>query len=127
MSWRIPVVTDETEGRHAFSESVSTVPWPHPPVRWLASIGCLALAGCVFMPRTTIGYDPVCGVAEKHMSLQMHQVGAFVRCRDQGCVELLAAAGVISAASLVVSGSIVVLGEAVYWLEAKGQCLSKLR
>lgn len=93
----------------------------------LACLGGLPLAACVYMPRTTVGYDPVCGVAQRHMSLEVHQLGAFVSCRNDGCVELLAAAGVVSAASLVVSGSIVVVGEAVYWLEAKGQCLGGLR
>lgn len=93
----------------------------------LACAGCLGLAGCVFLPQTTIGYDPACAVSERHMSLQVYQVGAFGSCRNEGCVELLAAAGVVSAASLVISGSIVVIGEMVYWLEAKSQCLGKLR
>ena len=90
-------------------------------------LGCLGLAGCIFLPQTTIGYDPACGVTERHMTLQLYQVGAFVGCQNERCVELLAAAGVISAASFVVSGSIVVVGEAVYWLEAKSRCLNKLR
>ena len=38
--------------------------------------------------------------------------------------ELLVLAGAVSAASLVVSGSVVVVGELVYWLEAKGRCLT---
>lgn len=85
----------------------------------------LAGAGCVFLPQTTTGRDPKCGVAERHMSLQVYQVEAFVGCRNDGCVELLVAAGVVSAASLVVSGSIVVIGKVVYWLEAQGQCLNR--
>lgn len=89
----------------------------------LAGVASLGLAGCVFLPETTVRYDPACGVVEKHMRLQLYQVDAFVGCRDQGCVELLAAAGVVSAASLVVSGSVVVIGEMVYWLEAKGRCI----
>ena len=90
-------------------------------------LGYLVLAGCVFLPQTTTGYDPACGVTERHMTLQYYQVEAFVGCQNEGCVELLAAAGLISAASFVVSGSIVVVGEAVYWLEAKSRCLNKLR
>lgn len=93
----------------------------------LVCVGSLGLAACVFMPETTVRYDPACGVTEKHMRLQLYQMDAFVHCRDQGCVELLAAAGVVSAVSLVVSGSVVVAGEVVYWLEAKGQCVGKLR
>lgn len=90
-------------------------------------LGCLSLAGCVFLPQTTVGYDPACQVSERHMSLQLYQIGAFGSCHNEGCVELLAAAGVVSAASLVISGSIVVIGEMVYWLEAKSQCVRKLR
>ena len=90
-------------------------------------LGYLVLAGCVFLPQTTTGYDPACGVTERHMTLQLYQVVAFVGCQNEGCVELLAAAGVITAASFVVSGSIVVVGDAAYWLEAKSRCLNKLR
>lgn len=104
-----------------------TVNRPNRLFRLLALLGCLGLAGCIFLPRTTQGYDPACGAIERHMSLDVYQVEAFLGCRNEGCVELLAAAGVISAASLVVSGSIVVIGEAVYWLEAKSQCLNKRR
>jgi hypothetical protein len=59
------------------------------------------------------------------MTLQTNQVEAFVGCRNEGCVELLVLAGVVSAATFVVSGSIAVVGDVVYWLEAKSQCLQK--
>lgn len=85
----------------------------------------LGLAGCVFLPQTTIGYDPACGVVQRHMTLQPYQVGVFVGCQNEGCIELLVAAGVISAASFVVSGSIAVVGDVVYWLEAKHRCFGK--
>ena len=84
-----------------------------------------ALAACVFLPETTTSYDHGCGVVQKHMTLKSYQVGAFVSCRNEGCVELLVVAGAVSATTFVVSGSVAVVGDAVYWLEAKSQCLGK--
>jgi len=94
------------------------------PLRALAVV-CAFLCSCIFVPQTTIRYDPACGITERHMSLQAYQVAAFGGCRNEGCVELLVLTGVVSAASLVVSGSVVVVGKAVYWLEAKQQCMGK--
>jgi len=85
----------------------------------LASVG---LYSCIYFPMTTTEYDPACGIIKRHMSLQTNQVEAFVGCQNEGCVELLALAGVVSAATFVVSGSIAVVGDVVYWLEAKSQC-----
>lgn len=85
----------------------------------------LSLCSCIFVPRTTQRYDPACGITERHMTLDAYQVGAFGGCRNEGCAELLVLAGAVSAASFVVSGSVVVVGEVVYWLEARGRCLSR--
>lgn len=85
----------------------------------------IATGGCVFLPETTARYDPACQLIERHMTLKAYQVGVFARCQNEGCIELLALAGLISAASFVVSGSVAVVGDTVYWLEAKGQCLKK--
>ena len=61
------------------------------------------------------------------MSLEAHQVASIVGCKNEECVALLVAAGVVSAATAVVSGSVVVTGNVVYWLEEKGSCLTKKR
>lgn len=88
-------------------------------------LACVSLCSCIFLPHSTTRFDPACGITERHMTLQAYQIAAFGGCRNEGCVELLVLTGVVSAASLVVSGSVVVVGEAVYWLEAKRQCLGK--
>jgi len=85
----------------------------------------MGLYGCIYLPTTTAEYDPACGIIKRHMSLQANQVEAFVGCQNEGCLELLVLAGVVSATTFVVSGSIAVVGDVVYWLEAKGQCLHK--
>ena len=90
----------------------------------LASVG---LYSCVYLPMTTKEYDPDCGIIKRHMSLRTNQVEAFVGCQNEGCVELLMLAGVVSATTFVVSGSIAVVGDVVYWLEAKKLCHQKLR
>jgi hypothetical protein len=56
------------------------------------------------------------------MILELHQVGVFAGCANDGCVALLVAVGAVAAASAVVSGSIVVAGNVVYWFEKQGQC-----
>jgi hypothetical protein len=86
-------------------------------------LAVLALAGCIYLPRTTTVYDPACRIDAKHMSLQAAQIGALGHCQGQGCAELLVAAGAVAAASAVVSGSIVVAGNIVYWFEKEGRCL----
>src|SRR5438874_10724986 len=81
------------------------------------------LAGCIYVPRTTIFYDPQCHIEAKHMTLEMAQIGALGHCSGNRCAELLVAAGAVAAASAVVSGSIVVTGNIAYWFEKQGRCL----
>lgn len=59
------------------------------------------------------------------MTLEAYQVASIGGCSNDGCVALLAAAGVVSAASAVVSGSVVVTGNVVYWVEKKGRCVGR--
>ena len=84
----------------------------------------MLLSGCVYLPETSVRYDPKCGVYERKMTMQPYQVGTLMGCRDEGCVAGLVAAGVVSAASAVVTGSVVVVGNVVNWLEKQGQCLN---
>jgi len=91
------------------------------------SLTVMLLGGCVYLPETTVRYDPKCGVYERKMTMQPYQVGTLMGCRDEGCVAGLVAAGVVSAASAVVTGSVVVVGNVVSWLEKQGQCLNRVR
>jgi len=91
------------------------------------TLSAVLLAGCIFLPRTSAVYDSDCEIYEKRMTLEVYQVGTLAGCSNEGCVALLVAAGVVSTASAVVSGSVVVAGNAVYWLEAKGQCMNLKR
>ena len=85
---------------------------------------CAALlGGCIYVPKTTEVYDANCAVNARHMTMELHQIGAIGRCQGQRCAELLVAAGAVAAASAVVSGSIVVTGNVVYWFEKQGRCL----
>jgi hypothetical protein len=83
----------------------------------------LACAGCIYLPQTTEVYDADCQLQARRMHLESTQVAGFARCTNDGCIALLAAAGVVSAASAVVSGSIVVAGNVVYWFEKQGRCV----
>jgi len=83
-----------------------------------------ALAGCVYVPRTTVVYDQDCQIEAKHMTMEMTQIGALGHCQGSQCAQLLVAAGAVAAASAVVSGSIVVTGNVVYWFEKQGRCLT---
>ena len=85
------------------------------------------LAGCVFLPRSSSIYNSDCDIYERKMTLESYQVASIAGCSNEGCVALLAAAGVVSATTAVVSGSVVVVGNVVYWLEEKGQCLDRKR
>ena len=86
----------------------------------------LLLAGCViFVAETTQEYDWRCEIVKKHMVLKGNQVGAYYSCRNESCVALLVAAGVVSASTFVIAGSIAVVGDAVYWLEAQSDCEAK--
>jgi hypothetical protein len=91
--------------------------------RTTSVIICAALAGCIYVPRTTVVYDQDCHIEAKHMTMEMTQVGALGGCQGSQCAQLLVAAGAVTAASAVVSGSIVVTGNVVYWFEKQGRCL----
>lgn len=90
-------------------------------------MGVTLVAGCIYLPQTTTSYDPECGINERHMTLEVGQVELYGRCFNDGCVELLVLAGVVSATTAVISGSVVVVGNGVYWLEEKGRCLNEKR
>ena len=89
---------------------------------WLAAWAVLLLPACVMVPRTVQGYDAQCRTESRHMVLDPVQVGSIGSCSNQGCVVIVALAGVTAAASAVVSGSIVVVGNVVYWLEKQERC-----
>lgn len=78
------------------------------------------LQACVMVPRTVHEVDPRCGTTVRRMELEPVQIAAISGCSNDGCVVLLAAAGVTAAVSTIVSGSIAIAGNAVYWLERQG-------
>lgn len=82
----------------------------------------MLLSACVVVPRTEIVYDDDCKIQKRQMVLDVHQVGYFGGCANNGCVALLVGAGAVATASAVISGSIAVVGNVVYWLERRGQC-----
>ena len=84
----------------------------------------LTVAGCVYLPRTTVVYDADCKVQAKQMTMELTQIGGFGRCGGSECAQLLVAAGAVTAVSAVVTGSIVVTGNIVYWFEKQGRCLA---
>ena len=89
---------------------------------WLVACAALLLQACVIVPRTVERYDAECRIQSRHVVLDAVQVGSIGSCSNQGCVAIVALAGVTAAASAVVSGSIVVVGNVVYWLEKQGRC-----
>lgn len=91
------------------------------------ALAALLLGGCVYLPETITRYDPECGIHERKVIMQPHQVGTLMGCQDDACAVLLVAAGAVTAASAVISGSVVVVGNVVYWLEKQGQCLKPIR
>ena len=94
-----------------------------PRIATVIALSTIVLAACIYVPRTTGHYNANCEIEERHLTLEAYQVGSLYGCKDQGCVALLVAAGIISAATAVVSGSVVVTGNVVYWLEEKGGCM----
>ena len=92
----------------------------------MKALGCffvaLMLSACVVVPRTEIVFDDDCKIQKRQMVLDVHQVGYFSGCANNGCVALLVGAGAVATASAVISGSIAVIGNVVYWLERRGQC-----
>ena len=83
----------------------------------------IALSACIVVPRTTQVYDEACQLQVRQMTLEAQQIAAFRGCANDGCLVLLAAAGVVSAASAVISGSIAIVGNIVYWAERQGRCV----
>ncbi len=81
-----------------------------------------ALAGCVVVPQTRHSYDPECGVATKHITLEVAVLPGFHSCQGDGCVTLMVTAGVVTVASTVISGSVAVIGNVLYWAERKAGC-----
>lgn len=90
--------------------------------RSLLVLGVIALAGCVYLPRTTEAYDEQCHVVSKHMTLEPYQLAQLTGCNNETCGPALAVIGAVAAASAVVSGTVVVVGNAVYWIEKQGRC-----
>ena len=82
----------------------------------------MALAGCIVVPQTQTVYDPECRALVRQVTLEAAYIGGFHSCAGEGCVAMLAAAGVVTAASVVVSGSIALVGNVVYWMERRGRC-----
>lgn len=91
-----------------------------------AAVLASSLMACIVVPRTTQTYDPDCQIYVRQMTLQAQQIGYFAGCANDGCVVLLATAGVIAAGSAVVSGSIAVVGNVVYWAEKQQRCVRVL-
>jgi hypothetical protein len=82
----------------------------------------LLLSACIVLPRTEIVFDDDCKIQKRQMVLDVHQIGWFGGCANEGCVALLVGAGAVATATAVISGSIAVVGNVVYWLERRGQC-----
>jgi hypothetical protein len=82
----------------------------------------LLLSACIVLPRTEIVFDDYCKIQKRQMVLDVHQIGWFGGCANEGCVALLVGAGAVATATAVISGSIAVVGNVVYWLERRGQC-----
>ncbi|MDO9072240.1 MAG: hypothetical protein Q8R98_16630 [Rubrivivax sp.] len=87
-----------------------------------AALMVWTLAGCIVVPQTHTVYDPGCQTHTRQVTLEAAYIGGFHSCAGDGCLALLATAGVVSAASVVVSGSLAVVGNVVYWLELQGRC-----
>ena len=85
---------------------------------------CAALAGCIYLPRTTTVYDKQCDIEAKSMTMDLYQIGALGSCQGNQCAQILVGAGAVAAASAVISGSIVVAGNVVYWFEKEGRCIA---
>ena len=78
--------------------------------------------GCVYLPNTITTYNEKCHTYERHMILEVQQIGTLAGCQGEACAGALVAFGAVSAATAIVSGSIVVIGNVAYWLERQGQC-----
>jgi hypothetical protein len=98
------------------------MPLPCTLPRLAALLAAASLQACVFVPRSTQVYDAQCQAVSRRLELQEVQVAAIGGCRNEGCVALVLAAGVVGAATAVVSGTIVVSGNIATWLEKQVQC-----
>jgi hypothetical protein len=87
-----------------------------------AAVAGLALQACVMVPVTKLRYAEECRTVVKQMTMEPVQLASIGGCSNEGCVTLVALAGVTAAASAVVSGSVAVVGNVVYWLERGGRC-----
>jgi len=92
--------------------------------RTTSVIICAALAGCIYVPRTTTVYDKDCDIEAKSMTMDLQQIGQLGSCQGSQCAQVLVGAGAVAAASAVISGSIVVAGNMVYWFEKEGHCIA---
>ena len=81
------------------------------------------LGGCVYFPNTTTLYDEKCQTYQRHMTLEVQQIGTLMGCHGDACAAALVVMGAVSATTAVVSGSVVVVGNMVYWIEKQGRCL----
>lgn len=90
--------------------------------RLLACGAAALVSACVYVPRSTQVYDPVCKTMVDHLVLEGGQVAAIQHCENQGCAALIIGASVVSAATVVISGGIVVVGNMAYWFEHQARC-----
>ena len=86
----------------------------------LPVIALVLLGGCVYLPNTITTYNEKCQTYERHMTLEVQQIGTLSSCQGEACAGALVAVGAGSASSAIVTGSI---GNVAYWLESKGQCI----
>lgn len=82
----------------------------------------LLLAGCVVVPREAQVYDERCRSYVRQVVLEAEVIGSFGHCHNEGCLAMLAAAGIVTGVSAVVSGSVAIVGNVVHWIERRGQC-----
>lgn len=82
----------------------------------------LLLAGCVVVPREAHVYDERCRSYVRQVVLEAEVIGSFGHCHNEGCLAMLAAAGIVTGVSAVVSGSVAIVGNVVHWIERRGQC-----
>lgn len=77
----------------------------------------------MYLPNTTTIYNEKCQTYQRHMTLEVQQIGTLAGCQGEACAGALVAFGAVSAATAIVSGSIVIVGNVVYWLEEQGRCV----
>ena len=102
---------------------------PRPMARRVLTACCLlaSAAGCVYFPSTSTLYDEKCQTYERHMTLEVQQLGTLMGCHGEACVGALVVMGAVSASTAVVSGSVVIMGNVVYWVEKQGRCMGRTK